>query len=176
MGWDGDGALRFALCFVSISPRSKIRCRCRQRIFDRSKIETKYNASREAPSPSQPLYIALAIAITSPPPRRRPTRSRSHRDGRRERGRDERNSRSERGRYDREQREKKEKSDCRHCKAFGRTRAHPNVSESKCNWNKKSKFWRSKWVAKKMGLPYVQRDEFDKAHGGWPDGDDSDRS
>ena len=145
-----------------------------------SSIEVKSRRSttrgarpRRRPSPSTSRSPSRS---PSPPPRRRPTRSRSHRDGRKERGRDERDSRSERGRYDRERKEKREKNDCRHCKAFGRTRAHPNVSESKCNWNKKSKFWRPEWVAKKMGLPYVQRDEFDKAHGGWPDGDDSDRS
>ena len=27
-----------------------------------------------------------------------------------------------------------------------------------------------------MGLPYVQRNHFNKAHGGWPDGAESDHS
>jgi hypothetical protein len=120
---------------------------------------TRSTRPRRRPSPSTSRSPSRS---PSPPPRRRPPRSRSQRGGRRDRDRDDR--------------EREEKSTCRHCKAFGRTRAHPNVSESKCNWNKKSKFWRPEWVAKKMGLPYVQRDEFDKAHGGWPDGADSDRS
>ena len=122
---------------------------------------TRSTKPRRRPSPSSSRSPSRS---PSPPPRRRQARSRSRRDSRRDRGRDDR------------EREEKKKSTCKHCKAFGRTRAHPNVSESKCNWNKKSKFWRPEWVAKKMGLPYVQRDDFDKAHGGWPDGDDSDRS
>ena len=100
-----------------------------------------------SPSPSQ-----LPPCSPSRPPQRCPPRSSSQRGGRRDRNRDDH--------------EKEEKSTCWHCKLFGRNQAHPNVSESKCNWNKKSKCWRPEWVAKKMGLPYVQPDHFGKAHGG----------
>ena len=112
---------------------------------------------RRSPSPSR-----SPSRSPSPPPRRRHQRSSSRRGGRKSTGHDDT--------------KKEEKNKCKHCKLFGCTRAHPNVPEAKCNWNKKSKFWRPEWVAKKMGLPYVQRDDFDAAHGGWPDDADSDRS
>ena len=60
---------------------------------------------------------------------------------------------------------------CRYCKLHGRTRAHPKIAEAKCNWNKKSNFWQPECVAKKMGVPYVMRNKFDKDHGGWRDDD-----
>ena len=120
---------------------------------------TRSTWPRRRPNPS---HSWSPLHSHSPPPQRRPPRSISQRGGRRER--------------DRNNREKKEKNTCQRCKLFGRHQAHPNVSESRCNWNKKSKFWRPEWVAKKIGLPYVQRDHFDKAHDGWPDGAEYDHS
>ena len=45
-------------------------------------------------------------------------------------------------------------------------------SPSKCSRNEVQ----LEWMVKKMGLPYIQRDDFDLAHGGWPDNVESDRS
>ena len=109
---------------------------------------TRSTRPRRRPIPSS---SQLPSRSPSPTPRRRPPRLSSRLGGRRGRGRDNH--------------EKEEKSTCRHWKLFGRHQAHPNVSKSKCNWNKKIKFWRPEWVVKKMGLPYIQHNYFDKAHG-----------
>ena len=45
---------------------------------------------------------------------------------------------------------------------------HPYVSESACNWNKKSKSWRPEWVCKKMKIDYVKRSKFSSSNGGYP--------
>ena len=46
------------------------------------------------------------------------------------------------------------------------------MPEKKCNWNKKSKYWRPEWVADKMRVKYVPRSEFTKEYGGRPVKDD----
>ena len=40
------------------------------------------------------------------------------------------------------------------------------MSEQKCKWNKKSKYWRPEWVADKMVIHYVPRSEFIEEYGG----------
>ena len=60
------------------------------------------------------------------------------------------------------------KNDCRHCKKFGRIKPHPYVSESACNWNKKSKSWRPEWVCKKMKINYAKRSKFSSSNGCYP--------
>ena len=60
------------------------------------------------------------------------------------------------------------KNNCRHCKKFGRIKAHLYASEASCNWNKKSKSWRPEWVCKKMDIDYVKRPKFSSANRGYP--------
>ena len=123
----------------------------------------------------------------SPSTSRSPSRSPSPRDrGRfnRSRGRGGESSRQDRGRRNGRSRDRRnDRNDdrdtnvtCKHCKKFGRKYAHPHLPEKKCNWNKKSKYWRPEWVADKMGVKYVPRSEFAEEYGGRPAKDDDSAS
>ena len=102
----------------------------------RKKRESRSSHRRLSPSPS------TSRSPSPPPSRRRSKRATSRK---------------------REDSREKNPTGCKYCKKFGGngyTHGPPkNILHSKCNYNKKWKGWRPKWVCKKIGVDFKEYDE-----------------
>ena len=105
------------------------------------------------------------------PRRRRTGRGRGNdRDKKKSSSRRSRSSRRrpERQEDDSDDERRERNKNCKHCKKYGRTRKHPNISPSRCNWNLKYKGYRPRDVCDQLGIKFKARTEFPPELGGFP--------
>ena len=72
----------------------------------------------------------------------------------------ERDSADRRGRRSQSRGARWQDNPCKHCRRYKRHKQHPEISRSRCFWNKDYKGWRQEYVCREMEIKYVPRYKF----------------